>query len=287
MMELFSTREIALGIYAVLLIAYIFAKKTTRKAAAQVVKTACTRNLAIPFALLIIYASIIVWVLTQFRFWKWSYIKDISVWVLFAGVPLCFKAVDHKDEHYFRDSITSNLKLTAVVEFFTGTFTFPFLVELLIQPVLTFLVLVQEFSKRDKKYNNISTFIDVIFSVAGLWILYATINEAIEEYAQRNATDLIVGFCIPVVFSIFYLPVAYLLAVYAKYEVLFVRMDFSTAENKHTRKKYKLKVMQACGLSYNNICRFERDYLCCMYRTMPEQEFNDLIAAFKRKMPEQ
>ena len=61
--------------------------------------------------------------------------------------------------------------------------------------VITFMVLVQEFSKRDKKYNNISTFIDVIFSVAGFWIedcimqydsLKLTYNDACEVFNKVN-----------------------------------------------------------------------------------------------------
>ena len=283
MIQLFSSREIAIGIYAALLIAYVLIRKRTRSAAVRVIKTACSRKLVIPFVLLLIYALLLTWVLTCFKFWKWYYLKDIVIWVIFAGVPLCYKAVDNKEKHYFRDSITENLKLTALVEFFTGTFTFSLLVEMIIQPILTLLVVVQEASKRDEKNSKVTKLISVILTAGGIWIFFATIKEAVVEYSELNAYDLLITFCIPLAFSLLYLPVAYLFRLYAKYEVLFIRMDFCSEDNKITRRRHKRRVFRACGLSYSSICRFERDYLCRMYRSMSEKDFLALIMDFKKK----
>lgn len=282
MIKVFSSREIAVGIYLVLLVIYVLVKTESRNAMIKVVKVACNRKLAIPFLFLVFYAFGLVWKLSQYSFWKSTYIKDITIWFLFAGVPLCFKAINHKDDHYFRKSITNNLKFTAMVEFFSGTFTFSLPIELLIQPIIAFLVIVQEISKHDKKYSSVATIVSVILSCVGVGIFYATVQEAIKEYAQLNAIDLIVRFCIPIVFSLFFIPAAYLLAIYAKYEILFYRMDFLTEDNKQTRKKYKKKAIQACGLSYNKVCLFERDYLQRMYKKMTENEYDDLVLDFKR-----
>lgn len=284
MIYLFSSREIAVAIYVTIIVTYILVKTKSRKALVNVLKAACNRELAIPLFFLLFYAFGLVWKLSHYSFWKWKYIKDIAIWILFAGIPLCFNAINHKDKNYFRNSITSNLKLTALVEFFSGTFTFSFLAELFIQPFIAILITVQEISKSDKKYSNVTTIVNVILSCSGVGIFYATVQKAIEEYTQLNAVDLVVRFCIPIVFSILYLPVAYLLAVYAKYEIIFKRMDFLTEDNKQTCKKYKKKVIQTCGFSYNKVYLFERDFFRCMYRTMPENDFNDLILNFKNEI---
>lgn len=52
--------------------------------------------------------------------------------LLFVGIPTCFHSVGDKLEaHYFRNILIDNFKFTALVEFITGTFTFPFAVELM------------------------------------------------------------------------------------------------------------------------------------------------------------
>lgn len=152
MLGLFSTREMALGIYFILIIAWVLSNGKTRKSVIQLVKAACTRQLAIPFLGMILYAGLWVYVFSLIPVWKWEYLKDIVIWVLFAGIPVCFNAVSQKDEeHYFRNIITDNFKYTALSEFFLGIFTFSFFVELILQPILFFLFSVQAFLENNEK----------------------------------------------------------------------------------------------------------------------------------------
>lgn len=285
MLSLFSSREIAIGFYLFLIGVWIMAQEKTRNGAIQVLKAACNRKLAVPFVLLLLYACALVLGVSHFWFWKCYYIKDIVVWVLFVGVPLCYKAIDHKNGHYFRDSVFSNLRFTALVEFLSGTFTFSLIAELIIQPVVAFLFLLQEVSKRDEKYSSVAKLISSILSVGGLWLLYATLKKAIEEYSQLNTTDLLVSFCIPLLFSLLYLPAALFLALYAKYEIIFKRISFCTKNNKSICRRQKWAVFRACGLSYNNVCRFEQNYLYHLYKQMSAEELSALISAFKRNDP--
>jgi hypothetical protein len=93
--------------------------------------------------------------------------------------------------------------------------------------------------------------------------------------------DLLVSFCIPIIFSALYIPVAYGFAVYAKYEMLFVRMSFKEPKDKKVKHNHRLAVLRVCKLSYKKIVQFEQEYVKNIYISMEQIEFDELIKKFK------
>jgi len=281
-MEILSTREIATSIYIALIIIYIFMSRKIRPSAVNVIKAACSKKLVIPFLIMLLFASAFVFALTYLPFWDWIYLKDIIIWVLFAGVPVCFNAVSKTiEKHYFRNMITDNLKFAALVEFFTGTFTFNIVVELILQPVLVFFVLLQTIAGTKDEYISVKKLINWVVSISGLLILGLTIKNAVASYNDINVVNVIVSFCLPIVLSLLYLPFAHGFAVYAKYEMLFIRMSFKEPKDKRIGRKYRRKVILLCKLSYNKVCKFENEYIKRMYVTMKDTEFDNIIKDFK------
>lgn len=281
-MQVFSTREIVTMIYIAIIIIYIFINKNIRFSAIGVIKAACSKKLAIPFFIIIIYACAITFSFTYLPFWEWLYLKDIIIWVLFAGVPVCFNAVSKTiDKHYFRNMLIDNLKFVVLVEFFTGTFTFNIIVEFILQPVLVFFVLLQVVADTKEEYKLVKKLMNWIVSITGLIILGFTITTAIISFSDINAINIIVSFCLPIALSLLYLPFAHGFAVYAKYELLFIRMGFKEPKDRHIKQKHKLKVIRLCKLSYIKVCKFEREYVKRMYVAMNDVEFESIIDEFK------
>lgn len=282
-MWIFSTREFTTLTYLIIIVISVFASKKIRPSAISVIKAACAKKLIIPFFIMLIYATLFVFVLSFVPFWNWIYLKDIFIWVLFAGVPVCFNAINKATEsHYFRNIILDNLKFAAIVEFFTGTFTFSLLVEFILQPVLLFFILLQMISNTKDEYKQVRTLMNWIVSIIGFIILGFTIKEAISSYNSLNALDIVVCFVLPIALSAFYLLFAYGFAIYAKYEMLFIRMGFKEPDDKKTRCRHRRKVVLLCGLSYSKICKFEKEYMHRMYVTMKESDFESIITDFRR-----
>lgn len=280
MIELFSGRELAVGVYILLIVFYAFLSKRIRPSAINVLKVACCRQLVVPLIIMLCYAGLVTYGLSHLPFWHLRYLKDIIIWIIFAGVPTCYKAVDNKEDHYFRNIVADNFKFSAIVEFISGTFTFPFITELIIQPVIIFVFLLQAIAEREKKYEQVKKLLDWVIAIGGLLLTYYTVKIAISTYSELGTVDLIVSFAIPILFSIVYLPVAYLLAVYAKYQVLFIRMNWKLPSSQKVKRKYRLKVLFTCKLSYKRICRFEKEYASKIYTTMTESEFEKNIRDF-------
>lgn len=282
-MSIFSTRELAISIYALFLLIYLLCRKKGRDAFLPVIKAAFKIKLVVPFLIVLMYAGLFVFVCDKYvSIWDWVYLKDIIIWILFAGVPICFNAVSSKlEEHYFKNIIVDNLKFAALVEFFTGTFTFHIVIELLLQPVLFIFLLLQVTTKNES--TKVKTFIDKIVTVIGFVIIILTVRSAILSIGDMEFVDIAVSFMLPIVLSFLYLPIAYCFAVYSKYEILFLRMSFKEPQEKNIKFEHRLKAFWICKLSYAKVCKFLNHYVKRMYVNMENSEFENILNEFKEK----
>lgn len=279
-MGIFTTREIAIFIYGILLLMYILVRNKGKDILLPVIKAACHKKLVVPFCLLLLLAAGFVWVCTSSSIWDWLYVKDIILWTLFVGVPVCFNATSRQlEEHYFKNIIIDNLKFTALVEFITGTFTFSFIGEMILQPILVILMIMQ--SSLVKKTEATKKIVDGIVGIAGLIIIGLTIKSIIDSIGEVYFVDILVSLALPIILSIIYLPVAYLFALYAKYEILFMRMGFKEPDDKKLKRKHRLQVFLCCKFSYKKVCKFLNEYVQKMYVRMSTTEFETIIDEFR------
>ncbi len=279
-MGIFTTREIAIFIYGILLLAYVLVRKKGKDILMPVIKAACHIKLIIPFCMVLLFAAGFVWVCTYLPFWDWIYVKDIVFWVLFAGVPICFNATNRQlEEHYFRNILIDNLKFTTLVEFVTGTFTFPIIGELILQPLLVFFVILE--SSLVKKTEATKKVVDGLIGIAGLILIGLTIKSMADSIGEVYFVDILVGLALPIILSIIYLPVAYFFALYAKYELLFLRMGFKEPDDKKLKINHRIKVIRLCKLSYKKVCKFLYEYLPKMYVRMSAAEFENILDEFR------
>lgn len=59
MLDVFSTREIAIGIYLLLIIIFVFQEKKISPAAINVIKYALSIKLVIPFIVILMYSGVL------------------------------------------------------------------------------------------------------------------------------------------------------------------------------------------------------------------------------------
>lgn len=283
-LKLFSTREIATGIWLIVLFLFIFISPKIRNHGINVIKAVCNKQLLIPFFILMFYTIFLIYIFSLTTIWEKYYIKDIVIWAVFIGIPIFFDAIDRKRKNdYFKNILINNLKLTFVIEFFISTFTFNIIMELLMIPVFFIVGGMQALSVVDDKYKFLRNFFSKLISILGLIILVFTIKNAIQSYAELGKIELIVRFCIPIIFSILYLPLAYMFSIFADYQILFLRMRSKGSKNIKVDKKCKWMVIKECKLSCKYIRKFGEDFIRRMYFGMGEKEFNDLIIEFRKE----
>lgn len=259
-MNIFTTREIAVAIIFAVIFIWLCSKKSCRKGFANLLHVCCKKVLLIPFALLLLYGALITYGITKLSLWNWIYLKDILLWIVFVGVPVCFNATKKKlEDHYFRNMVIDNLKWTAILEFIMGSFTFSLVGELILQLFLGMLILLQA-SCKEEKYAQLKKFIDWLLVITGIVLIGFTVKVAITEFAKFGLVDSLVSLFIPLVFSVFYLPVAYCLAIYSKYNTLYVRMTIRNMDDPKMLRRRKAFVFICCGFSRTRLLELDKFY---------------------------
>jgi hypothetical protein len=261
MFDVFSTREIASLIWFTVLMVYVTIHSNGKVPVREFLKALCNRLFVIPVLCLLGYAALLVNGLSQFAFWDWILIKDVIVWVLFVATPICFKLGTKRTNDFpFRKIVAENFTSSAILEFFVGAFTFSFDAEMIAVPAFSLLVIMQNYDRSNPKYQSLHKVIDGISVVVGFVLLWFTIDVAIEVISTEGIADVLVSFCIPVLFSIAYLPVIYYVAVKALYHDLFVRIRIRNIDGEKILSLKKKAVRRACGISYWRIQEFSRSY---------------------------
>ena len=281
-MSILSTREWATLIWGCIFMLYVLCHREIRKSLWNVIVIFFDKKLRILWEIILLYVLTITIVFCYLPIWENIYIKDIIIWFLFSGLIYCMNAVSSEaDETYIKKILKDNLKFTMILEFFMSTFTFNIWIELAIIPVITIITVMNVIAEKKEEYKSVHKLLDSILAIAGFWIFYETIKIGINEYKQLNIINTLVSFMIPIVYLILIIPLEYILELYSKYEVLFLRMTFKEEKDKRIRLHHRTAIFRECNFSVRKILLFQREYMIQMYALMKEDEFNQLMQKFR------
>ena len=281
-MSILSTREWATLIWGCIFMLYVLCHREIRKSLWNVIVIFFDKKLRILWEIILLYVLTITMVFCYLPIWENIYIKDIIIWFLFSGLIYCMNAVSSEaDETYIKKILKGNLKFIMILEFFMSTFTFNIWIELAIIPVITIITVMNVIAERKEEYKNVHKSLDSVLAIAGFWIFYETIKIGINEYKQLNIINTLVSFIIPIVYLILIIPLEYILELYSKYEVLFLRMTFKEEKDKRIRLHHRTAIFRECNFSVRKILLFQREYMIQMYALMKEDEFNQLMQKFR------
>ena len=280
-MSILSTREWATLIWGCIFMLYVLCHREIRKSLWNVIVIFFDKKLRILWEIILLYVLTITIVFCYLPIWENIYIKDIII-CFFSGLIYCMNAVSSEvDETYIKKILKDNLKFTMILEFFMSTFTFNIWIELAIIPVITIITVMNVIAERKEEYKNVHKLLDSVLAIAGFWIFYETIKIGINEYKQLNIINTLVSFMIPIVYLILIIPLEYILELYSKYEVLFLRMTFKEEKDKRIRLHHRTAIFRECNFSVRKILLFQREYMIQMYALMKEDEFNQLMQKFR------
>lgn len=286
-MTILTTREWATVIWGSILLFYGIMCRQIRESLWEVVKIFFGRKLRILWGIILLYVLGISMIFYHLPFWDNLYIKDIIVWFVFSGLIYCMNAVSKEaDEKYIGKVLKDNLKFTIIQEFVMSIFTFNIWVELAIIPITTIIVLLNTFAKQKEEYKEVHKLLDVILAVAGFWILYGTIKIGVQEYKELNVINTFISFMIPIVYLLMIIPLEYVLELYSKYELLFVRMSFKEPKDIKIQNRHRWLVIKACKLSVRKVLIFQKKYWSKMYSRMSETDFDRTIEEFRKECDE-
>jgi chromate transport protein ChrA len=167
-----------------------------------------------------------------------------------------------------------------------SSFTFNLVAEIIIIPVTTFVMLINAFSTDKPQYVQVKKAFYALQVIIGMLILSFSLKIAVEQYKTLNGVDMLISFILPIILTFLFIPIAFLFAIYAKYELLFIHMRFQEIDNKELMLWHRKLAFQTCRLSLRKIASFDRVCAIKMFKAMTKEEFTTLVNEFRSSYKE-
>lgn len=252
-MNLFNNREIATAIWLLVIFILMLFKRDIRKSILDLFKAFFEKILTSIF-FMIAYTIGIVIVLYQINLWNISLLKDTVVWFCFICIPISFYSVTSKtDQNLFRKIIVYNIKIVIIIEFIVNTYTFSLVGELVLIPVVTFILLLGVVAKTDEKNTSVAKLTNGLLIIIGIVILIFAISNVVSDYKNFVSLDTLRKFLLPPVLTILFLPFIYFMVLFSTYEQLFVQLNLGYEKSKKLKRYAKRKIIQHCLLSLKKV----------------------------------
>lgn len=278
-MDILDNREIASIFWLlVVLIVILFSPKmvSVRASFRGVMSAFFVRQIMTILTLMIIYMSLIIYVLSKLNLWNIGQIKNTIFWGMSVGFMSLFKLQSiKKDKAFFKHSVIDSFKLLAIIQFIICAYTFPLWLEILIAPILTFIGAMLTVASSDIKYNQVKIILGNCLSLYGVILIIYTIYMLITNFGEFGNEKTLFNFVVPSLLTLFYLPFIFFMLAYSTYEEIFIRLPFFIKDGA-IRWLAKLYAVILFNVQLNTLERWFR-----IVSREPIECHNDLINTFK------
>lgn len=250
-MDLFTSREIAIFLWALGGILFFLFKKDVRRSFFGVIKAFFHWRLLLYVALSGLYFTTVLFGLNLVFPLNPSLLKDAALWFLFAGLVATGRSIGSKKVDLLQDHFFDNFKFTVVFEFVVASYVFPLSAELVLVPVVTFIAMMEAYSKTKEEYAQVRKVLTFLLFGIGLGMLGFSVYSAILDYNNLIGLSSVKGFLLPFLLMVFYFPLTYIWVLKATYDRLFVpiRVIFKNVKKPKVGKYLRRRIFFHCWFS--------------------------------------
>lgn len=257
---IFSTREIAAIFWLVVFCIYILINKEIRKAAYRVIIALGNKYVVFAILSLFVYTSLITYFpLYVCGAWDGSMIKDTCIWFLFTALSLLFNVNKARDFTFFKRIITDNIKVIIIVEFLFNFYTFSLVVELIMLPILTFLIIVQTYAEiyqqQEPKYKATTSYIKKILSLIGYGIFIYVIWMAIKDYGNLLLIYNVKILLLLIFLTLLSIPCFYIVALILEYDSVLTSIKHIWRDNPSVAKDMNKATKRYANINLKSLSR--------------------------------
>lgn len=254
-----NNRETATVIWFITIFLLAIIISPVRHAFFQMAKIFFNKTIFVPFMIMLIYIFFMVKFFEQVGFWDISAAKDTAIWVIGTAFATFFginKALE--DKEYFKNIILNNIKLVLILEFIFNLYSFNLVVEIIIIPIVSSVALLAWFAGTKPEYKQVKSVLNYLLGIIGLWLFAFTFRELVNNIENFFTLKHLRDFLLPPVFTFCFLPLAYFMALYMQYELLFIRVDFAN-KNPDIARYTKRKFFTSCKFNLSKLIKFSRN----------------------------
>lgn len=279
--ELFNNREQALLIWAAIILLYLLTRKDLRKSLAQVLASLLERKILVILVSMALYICLQVVSMSLVIDWSPSLTKDASTWALFTAFVLVLNVNKaKKDPAHFRNVALQGLGLVILIEFLLDNYPFELIPELMLVPVVSFIVMMHALSARDAQNASARRVLDFMLALIGGFLIFHVISNMLRDFQGLMTTDNLYSLLLPSVLTITFIPYLYMLAVVMAYENCFITFRFSLQGYPELVPIAQRRTLMACRFNLRKIHLFEAE-LSTMIKRSPTKDRAAVINAVR------
>lgn len=253
-----NNRELALIVWLAVILAFLSTKANFSSALVNVIKSAFTKKLSVFYLFMIAYVGFVAFILSRIGLWQVTDVKLTVIWFISSGLVLALRHYQQSSHNFIYKVLADQVKIIVVLEFVVNLHAFSLWVELLMVPFATTLISLITLSESDEKYQAIEKLLTGILAVYGGLVLFVTLSEVITHFDQYVTLSAYREFLLPMILTMAFLPLMYLVALYVAYEQLFLRLPFSL-QDKTLTGYAKRKIFWAFTLNLRSVGEWSAD----------------------------
>ncbi|MGD9872857.1 MAG: hypothetical protein AB7T27_01180 [Kiritimatiellia bacterium] len=282
MSDLFNNREIATGIWLVIVAIWAGQKDGIRESFLKMFKTFRHPKIIIPVLLMVGYLWLEVFLLSQWELWNMSLLKDTIYWFILTGIVLFLNIVGEKDSILFlKKTAIECVAVTVILQFMLNLYTFSLWGELIFIPGTTLLAMMTAVAEITPEYAPAKKLFDGILSIIGLGMVIYLIRMTWLHHSELSASKLLLTILNPIMLTFLFFPFLYIAKLVSDYEMFFVRLQFHITNDDELLSYTRLKTLLYCNINLPRLNRFEKYLLSNVWDTRDRDGINRIIQRFK------
>jgi hypothetical protein len=189
-----------------------------------------------------------------------------------------------KNKYYFKQILISSIKLIIVIEFITNLYVFNLLIELISLPIILFFEFTSAFAEKKEEHKKVKQLSDSLVAIYAIIVLIFSIYHISKDLNGFISINNLKALLLSPILTIFFLPFAYITALFITYESFLTRAKWILKGNKKLFKTIKIKTILSCRFNLKKIQIVSKKLH--IYTTEEESTIlNDLDLILKKQKP--
>lgn len=225
-MEILSSRETAIVIWTTLIFGWLIWKAKAWSLLGGIVRTFCKPIILRSVAMMGAYVALSVWLLATIGLWQLDSLKVTIIWFVMIALGWMFdlKRWEANPNDSARAALKDILSITTFVTFLAEFYTFHLAVELLLVPLVTFIMLISTFAQNRSGHELVAKVFGNLLAIVGCALLGYAVYRLIGDLRGFATVETGREFAVPALLSLLFIPFMYAFNIYAAYDIAFRTM---------------------------------------------------------------
>lgn len=220
-----------------------------RKSLWRLLKVAVHPYIVVPIVILAGWTVGLVALADLIGLWHEQLRIDALTWFVTVGIAYFFSIHKVSEDNFMRKALRRAIGPTVFVEVYLNLAVLPLAAELVVLPLITFLVLLATVSESKEEYANVRRILNVVLGVIGIGFLVYVTARLVAHFDPAFTWRALL---LPVWLTVLALPLIYLAGLLSAYQQTFARLDLF-ARDAPARRRAKRAVFRVSHLQATEV----------------------------------